>query len=316
MKLSGRLIILLPMVLAVVAFVLSMLSLFAGHKQGFMEDYAIVRLNTSMIGHGLLDDKKSTDKGKDGDKKGGLLGDVKDWWDDKKGDAKDKINDVTGHIADKLAKKIGVSEWYSLHVMDSCEGFYAPNTTAPNPGFNITNCTSSGPSDRFNLTEIVDKELKVGPLKLNLADIKWPDSIQDSIDSLNSALLALFIFYALGAGFSGLSALCSLFAIWKPDLRRMALINFVIASLGFLSILIGSIIVTVAANTAVKSLNKVGEKIGMSAIKGTKFYILSWVATGFMGIVMLFWMGKFWVVRRERKRLGFSEKRVKRDVDS
>ncbi|OAQ63135.1 SUR7 protein [Pochonia chlamydosporia 170] len=304
MKPIGRFLILLPVILAVVSFVLSMLALFAGHKQGFMEDYAVVRLNTSMVGHNLLD-KVSDNKGGDkSDKKGGLLGDIKGWLDDKKGDAKDKINDVTGKIADKLAKKIGVREWYSLHIMDSCEGYFAPNATALNAGLNITNCTSSSPAHRLNLTDILDKELKVGPAKLNLADINWPDSIQDALDVLNDALLGLFIMYTLGVGFSGLSALGGVASFLKPDARMLNLVNMSIAVLGFLCVLIGSIIVTVATNKGVSKVNDVGEKAGLSASRGEKFYILSWIATGFMGIVTLFWLARFFMARRQRGRLN------------
>jgi hypothetical protein len=44
MKPLGRYFVLLPVALATVSFVLSMLGIFAGHKPGFMEDYAVVRV--------------------------------------------------------------------------------------------------------------------------------------------------------------------------------------------------------------------------------------------------------------------------------
>ena len=43
----ARFFILVPLVLALVSFVLTSLVLFAGHKQGFMEDYAVVRVCAS-----------------------------------------------------------------------------------------------------------------------------------------------------------------------------------------------------------------------------------------------------------------------------
>jgi len=49
-----RLSALFPLACAIVAFVLSMLCLFAGHKPGFMEEYHIVTLNTSTLGHDLI----------------------------------------------------------------------------------------------------------------------------------------------------------------------------------------------------------------------------------------------------------------------
>ncbi|EFY99024.1 SUR7 protein [Metarhizium robertsii ARSEF 23] len=323
----GRFLILLPVILAVISFILSMLALYAGRQPGFMEDYAFVRLNTSMVGHNLFDKGKKDDKS--GDKKGGdgilggilggivpdveipganVLGDAKDWVEDKTDGVKGKLNDITGAIADEIAKKIGIKQWYSLHIMDSCEGYFQPNATAPGAALNVTNCTSSSPSpdremhiDRLNLTDLLDKELRVGPAKLNLADIKWPQGIQDTLDVLNNALLGLLIMYSLGIGCCAASALGGLAAFFKPDMRILALVNFTVGGLAFLSIIIASIIVTVATNTGVKAVNKIGNPVGLYASRGEKFYNLSWVTTGFMGFVTLFWMVRFCMVRRQRR---------------
>lgn len=47
MALVVRYMVVLPLLLALVSFVLTSLTLFAGHKQGFMEDYAIVRVGSA-----------------------------------------------------------------------------------------------------------------------------------------------------------------------------------------------------------------------------------------------------------------------------
>lgn len=49
MQVNGRFFILLPVTLTLVSFVLSMLALFAGQKQGFMEDYAVVRVSAEEL---------------------------------------------------------------------------------------------------------------------------------------------------------------------------------------------------------------------------------------------------------------------------
>ncbi|KAG5972217.1 hypothetical protein E4U55_000877 [Claviceps digitariae] len=305
----GRLVILLPMVLTLVAFILSMLALYAGHDKGFMEEYAIIRLDTSKIGHNILG--KTSDKNKTGGEKKNtrrIVGEIKNWFGETADDVKGKINDATGHIADKVVKGLGIKEWYSLHVMNSCEGYWLPNSTVPDPGLNITNCSSSNPDDRFNLSKILDKEIKAGPVDFNLASIRLPDAIQEKLDNLAHAILSLLIFYAMSAGLSGLAFLCSIVAFWKPDLRRVVLINFVVSAPGFLTLFIASLIVTVATNMCVTAINKLGGIIGLSAIKGTKFYTLTWVSTVFMGIVALFWLGQFCAVRRSTKRRGLNEK--------
>ncbi|PNY25028.1 Uncharacterized protein TCAP_05033 [Tolypocladium capitatum] len=299
----ARFFVLVPLILALVSFVLTSLTLFAGNKQGFMEDYAVVRLNTSMIGRNLLDKAKDggKDAGKSGSAKDGLLGDIKNWWDDAKGGAKDQINGIKGAAADKLAGKLGVSQWYSLHIMDSCEGNWSPNATALEPSLNVTNCTASSPSHRLNLTEMLDHELKVGPLKLNLADLDWPDSIQDKLDVLNDALMALFVVYVLAVGFSGLSMFLNLGAFLLPGKAGLVPLNLVVGTLGGLACIIGTLIVAVAGPKGVREINDKGARVGISAERGIKFYIVSCIATGFMLGVAMFWLAQFLALRRKNK---------------
>jgi len=45
----SRFFVLLPLVLSLVAFILSMLCLFAGHKEGFMEEYSVARVGLKQI---------------------------------------------------------------------------------------------------------------------------------------------------------------------------------------------------------------------------------------------------------------------------
>ena len=84
----------------------------------------------------------------DGD--GGLFDDIKDdvsdTIDDVKDDITDKINEKGDEAADALADRLGVSEWYSIHVMSACEGNYEPNATESSPSLNITDCTDSSPT--------------------------------------------------------------------------------------------------------------------------------------------------------------------------
>lgn len=47
MTVLARLAVLLPLVLSIVGLIISALSLFAGHREGFMEDYAIARVSNT-----------------------------------------------------------------------------------------------------------------------------------------------------------------------------------------------------------------------------------------------------------------------------
>jgi hypothetical protein len=78
----------------------------------------------------------------------GITDRLGDAWDSVEGRVQDGLNDLTGGIADRLADELGVSEWFSLHVMTYCEGQYRPNATAHNAGLNVTDCSDSSPNSK------------------------------------------------------------------------------------------------------------------------------------------------------------------------
>ncbi|KAH7019194.1 actin cortical patch SUR7/pH-response regulator pali [Ilyonectria destructans] len=297
----SRFFVFLPLVLSLVAFILTTLCLFAGKDEGFMEDFAIARVNTSMLGHNILDSSSDSSSDSD-DSDGGILDTLKDKWDEAKDEVKDAINDITGEIADQLADALGISEWYSIHVMDACEGLFKPNATSPGAGLNVTDCTQSPPAKRFNLSKMLNRELTAGPVNITLEDLKWPDAIDDAIDTLNSALLALFVFYVLGVGFSGLAMLACIAGFFLAGRRSVAIANLALAALAATCITVGSIIITVAAHKGADKINDLGDDIGLSASAGSKFIALTWVSSGFMIAATMYWTAQFCLMRREKKR--------------
>lgn len=100
-----------------------------------------------MLGHNIFDTDNDTSTNDDDDD-GGFLDSLSGKWDEIKDDVKDKINDITSDIADELADTLGIAEWYSIHVMDACEGYYKPNATSPGAGLNISDCTQSPPDSK------------------------------------------------------------------------------------------------------------------------------------------------------------------------
>ena len=161
----------------------------------------------------------------------------------------------------------------------------------------------------FNLTEALDKEIDVGPLDLNPADLKLPDFVQEAIDLLNKCLMAMFIFYVLGSAFSGLGFLLAVAALvlggresaggTNGRMRKtLALANAGNALLGALALLIGSAVSTAVAKKGAAKINESGDDAGISAVPGHKFIVLSWVAFGLMGATLLFWTLACWSARR------------------
>lgn len=58
------------------------------------------------------------------------------------GDVKSGLSDIEGDLANELAKKLGIKEFYSIHLVDLCDGDFMPNATDPDATFNVTNCTT------------------------------------------------------------------------------------------------------------------------------------------------------------------------------
>lgn len=97
------------------------------------------------------DSSSSSDDSDDGDslwdKITGKVDDIKD-------DVKGKISDIVGDIADDLADELGISDWYSLHIMNACMGSFGSNATTSHYKLNTTNCTTSSPASESHDTSV------------------------------------------------------------------------------------------------------------------------------------------------------------------
>lgn len=96
-----------------------------------------------MLGHNLFD---SNGGGGGGANSGGLLGGLTGLIPGGIRDGvEDLLNGVAGGVTDRLAASLGISQWYSLHVLESCEGNFAPSASDPKASLNVTECTSTPP---------------------------------------------------------------------------------------------------------------------------------------------------------------------------
>lgn len=291
---------LFPLACAIVAFVLSMLCLFAGHKPGFMEDYHIVTLNTSTLGHNLIP-TTTTSPGTTPTSTsiGSFFSSIAS---SAVATIEGDLNTIAGDVADKLSKELGIKQWYSFHLMDLCEGNYAPNATKSSASLNVTACTNQTAMFKFNLAKQISGELEIGPLHLNLSDINWPADIQNGLNKLNTAIDATFIFYAIGIAASGLAIIASLAAFFLHGSRLVSFGNWGLASLAFVALLIASIIVTIIQKEATNLINKYGNEIGVYAYRGVKYLMITWVAVAVMFLATISWIMEFCVGKRTKER--------------
>ncbi|KAH7017598.1 actin cortical patch SUR7/pH-response regulator pali [Ilyonectria destructans] len=284
-----------PVILSLGACILSALSLFAGFQKGFIDDYAIARINTSQLGQNMIDlpgnDNSTISKG---DRSDGILDTLtdkrKEITDEVMVTVEDGLNAVTSYVVDELTEAIGISEWYSLHVLDFCHGFFTPNTSNPSAGFNITGL--------FELSNILNAEQEIGPYNLTLLDFDWPGDIETAVEILNQVLLVLFILYALGSGLSDISLLLCLIAFCVASSREVR----VLSSLATLSIVIRSVTSTIGAFKGVQAVNEMGGDVGVSALVGMKFIILTWIPAGLKFLTTIYWIMKLCSLKRENKK--------------
>lgn len=159
----------IPLLLSAVSFVLTMLALLAGHKQGFMEDYHVVLFNTSTLGQNFIQNlaggdfsaasassstatptitsaaSTSTSGILGGINPGGFFSSIEASATALAGSLESQaasiLNDIGNDFADELAQKLGIEQFYSMHVMDLCQGYYEPNATSNGAAMNTTECT-------------------------------------------------------------------------------------------------------------------------------------------------------------------------------
>ncbi|KAI0176059.1 hypothetical protein GGR52DRAFT_342856 [Hypoxylon sp. FL1284] len=302
--------VVIPLILSIVAFVLAMIALFAGtgSQQQALEGYHIIAINMSDFGHDLIPTPTSSGSQPSAtDDDSSIWDQIGDDLQDLGQDITDELNDIANDVADQLSHELGISQWYSLHVMVACEGNFAPNATSPGAWYNTTNCTKQSPGVHFNLTDVLQREIDAGPLHINAGDIPIPADIQSAIDDVNSLLLAIFVLYVLSSGLSGLSFLSCIAVLTLSSRggsggvgRGAVLVNAALCTLATLALVLGAAVATAASKKGSSEIDERGADAGISAIEGTRFVAIAWVAFAAMFVALLFWCVSCCVPRRRR----------------
>ncbi|KAI0099912.1 actin cortical patch SUR7/pH-response regulator pali [Nemania sp. FL0031] len=284
-----------PVLISFVAFVLVVIALLAGTgpQRESLEPYHIIAVNLSNFGQDIVASATSSSSKPSPTNGGSFFDQISDAGHDLGNEITGEINNLTNGVADDITKKLGISEWYSLHVLTLCEGMFAPNASSPSAGYNLTNCTAQQAGGvRLNLSAILDHEIQAGPLKLNLNQVPVPDKVQHAIDIVNDALRALLVFYALSSALAGLSFLVSLgvlILLRKKVSKPVVWANMAIAGLAAFILLIMSAIITYVNNKGVPEINNAGKDVGISGIRGSKLISISWISFGLMLFTSLYW---------------------------
>ena len=154
---------------------------------------------------------------------------------------------------------------------------------------NVTSCSNKTAMYNFDPRKTLQKELNnSGHGNINLTELHWPDAVDSGLHALKIAQRAVFILYCIAIAMIGFAMILALASIFFEG-RLSAFVNVLVDWLAFLAIGLASAIVTAVIVKATDVINKHGNDVGISAAKGTKFLILTWVATALMLVASMAW---------------------------
>lgn len=195
--------------------------------------------------------------------------------------------------------------------MNYCEGYYTPSAV-PNDTVsksdiskNVTACANRTALFNFDPEEVLQRELnESGHSNIGLTDLDWPDSVNKGFNTLRVSAKAMFVIYCIAIGFIGAALLAAIVSVFFPGGHLIPLLNLIIDWLAFVVIGVASAIATAIAVKGASIINKYGNDIGIAANKGSKFLILTWVATGLMLLTTFVWCFACFSHRRDGPKVG------------
>lgn len=207
-------------------------------------------------------------------------------------------NSIEGELdndINDIARALGLHDWYAIHVLDYCEGYYEPgplpNATVPRSSIyeNTTYCSNSSARFHFNPQNTLQAQLNnSGHSDISLEQLGWPNEINTGLHDLSLAFNVVFVLYCIGIGMIFIALALSVGGLFSKG-RLAAFSNVVADWLAFLAIGIASAVVTGIAVKAAHLINHYGNDIGVSAQQGNKFLALTWATTAVVLVASLVW---------------------------
>lgn len=302
-----RLTAIFPVACIGISMVLSFLALFAGSHHDMLETYDLLTLNTSRIGYDFFKSHLNhsassfSNSGSSGSFLGQLFHNVTSKVQNAADEIEDKVEESLEQDLEKayrsLAQDLGIKDFYSIHVMDHCEGYFTPNGTANR---NVTYCSNTTAMANFNLTQTLQKQLNSTHAPFTLPDLQFPQAIEDGIHTLKLAFNACFILYTIGIVFTISAFALGFLGVFREG-RMSAFLNMGSTWAAFFFLMLASIITTVASTKAANVINDKGKPLNINAARGNRFISLTWAAVALLIVAGCCWIGEFIIGRRKTK---------------
>lgn len=269
------------------------LHLYTRHSgQNLLKPSSFLQLNTSRLGQNIFNTTESSSNP--------LVNFLDNISNTIESEIQDGITDV--------AQQLGIHDFYSAHLMTYCEGYYYYNNNNNNNNSstntntrdnnnnnededakkNITKCSNRTALYNFNPQKILQQELDASNTGIDLSDLNWPSDISTGLNALRIAAKATFVLYCIAIGFIGIAILAAVASIFLAG-RLSAILNVIADWMAFVTLGIASAIATAVAVKGARTINKYGGEVGVSADRGNKFLVITWVATGLLLLSSVVW---------------------------
>lgn len=288
-----------PIVALGIALILAFLCTFAGTNKDMLRYYDILTLNTSRIAVDIFnttDDNAPKHLHSDNPFTNFFNG-IGDDIHNATENAKEDIEEALNNAIQSFAKSLGLRDFYSVHVLDHCEGYFHPNGTSSR---NVTYCSNSTSFSHFNARQTLQTQLNQSGIDVNLTDLHWPDKIDDALGDLEVAFDVMFVLYCIGIIGVGLALFGSILGMFFHG-RKSSLGNIFLTQCAFFALLIASAIITVGATKATNAINKYGIAINVNAARGNRLIAMTWAADVLVFLASVAWLVEFMIGRRKEK---------------
>jgi hypothetical protein len=211
------------------------------------------------------------------------------------------LDGITGSVQEEIndsissfAKNLGLHDFYSIYVLNLCEGQYTPNQVNPGESSgssfrNITSCSDRTFTFKFDLR----KTLGLQPYgnENHLADMpksSWPTEVNGGMRVVETIPRIMSVVYCISLTITAIALALAVFGIFFSG-RCSACVNIMSSSIATLAAGVASILATLLGKNTAELINVEGTQINISAQTGTKFLRLTWAATVCMLTASLLW---------------------------
>jgi len=343
-----RLFIALPVILTGIAFILSILCVYAGSKPGMMDNYAVFTLNTSRLGENVLADINGAIKSVDIKFKRAELPmsapvamitpapttmltlvprfDMESEVDSLTAKASFKVNSAQSNLESKATSvKSQVSSKASSAKSAATSAANSAISSAQNKIIEVVNKAFHAAINGLDLQDIYNVHISsscVGTYvykdgkNYTMGDTKDLDELRPHINSCEghsavNPFQLVRIIYWIGVVLSAAAFVLGLVGIIKPT-KKTALINVFGTLPAVIFMGLASAITHGMAVGAAHLITFIGDKIGVTGVSGQKFIQLTWVTTIMLLINLSLWAVVFFIIKRMDKSGSGSRKRTDR----